>query len=251
MAKQKGAFPMQGTLGNVTFFKSQDGFLVKQKSAVSKDKIMSSPKFKRTRENMSEFGRAGKTGKYLRTPFKPLLELSSDNRMISRLITLLLTIIHTDTTNKRGLRTVTAGDLSLLEGFEFNSKAIFNTTFTAPYTYTYDRTTGNATLDIATFIADQSVQAPAGATHFKLQLAAGPLDLTQNKNTAQFIESAVYPWDTTAVPATNLTLALPPAATLPVLALLQVQFLEQLNTDYYQLQNGAFNACTIINVDTP
>ena len=42
MAKQKGAFPMQGTLGNVTFFKSQDGFLVKQKSAVSKDKIMSS-----------------------------------------------------------------------------------------------------------------------------------------------------------------------------------------------------------------
>lgn len=36
MAKQKGTFPMQGTLGNVTFFKSQDGFLVKQKSAVSK-----------------------------------------------------------------------------------------------------------------------------------------------------------------------------------------------------------------------
>jgi hypothetical protein len=251
MAQQKGAFPMQGTLGNVTFFKSQDGFLVKQKSAVSKDKIMSSPKFKRTRENMAEFGRAGKTGKYLRTPFKPLLELSSDNRMISRLVTLLLTIIHTDTTNKRGQRTVQNGNLSLLEGFEFNSKGILSTAFTAPYTYAYDRTTGNVTLDVASFVAAQSVQAPEGATHFKLQLAAGALDLSSNKNSAQFIESSVYPWDDTGVPAINLTLALPAASTLPVFALLQIQFLKQENTNNYQLQNGAYNACAIINVNTP
>ena len=239
MAQQKGAFPMQGTLGNVTFFKSQDGFLVKQKSAVSKDKIMSSPKFKRTRENMAEFGSAGKTGKYLRTPFKPLLELSSDNRMISRLVALLLTVIHTDTTGKRGQRTVQNGNLSLLEGFEFNSKGILSTALTAPYTFTYDRITGDVTFDVASFVASQSIQAPAGATHFKLQLAAAALDLSLNKNSAQFTESSVSPLDDTSLTAINLTLALPAASALPVFALLQIQFLKQENTDYYQLQNGA------------
>src|SRR5689334_16123948 len=110
MAKQKGHVPVQGTIGNLTFFKSIDGFMVKAKSEVSKDRILSDPKFSRTRENMSEFGTAGKAGKTIRAPFSNLLQLSADQRMIARLVKLCMRVIKTDTTSKRGSRTVANGD---------------------------------------------------------------------------------------------------------------------------------------------
>src|SRR5947209_1941241 len=102
MARQKGSVAMEGTIGNLTFFKSQDGYMVKAKGGVSKDKILSDKRFARTRENMSEFGDAGKSAKTMRTPFNSLLQQSSDNRMTARLTGLMLKVVQSDTVDKRG-----------------------------------------------------------------------------------------------------------------------------------------------------
>jgi hypothetical protein len=251
MAKQKSTVEIQGTIGNLTFFKSQDGYMVKAKSSISKSKIMSDPKFKRTRENMAEFGNAGHSAKILRTPFSGMLQQSSDNRMISRLTTLMLRVVQTDTVNKRGSRKAAGGDLSLLEDFDFNRKGILSTTLTAPFDITYTRSSGNLTVDFPAFIPDQGIAAPQGATHYKLQLAAAPVDLDAKKNLALTIESSVLPWENIAAAPLTLVLSLPPASVLPVFILLQVQFFTQVNADYYPLNNGAFNACSIIEIDIP
>ena len=63
MARQKGILKIKGTIGDITFYKTKDGYLVKEKSAVEGNRIASDPAFQRTRENNSEFGRAGKAGK--------------------------------------------------------------------------------------------------------------------------------------------------------------------------------------------
>lgn len=70
MARQKGIITIEGTLGNITFFKSQDGYMAREKGGVSAEKIASDPAFERTRENNAEFGRAGKASKLLRTSVK-------------------------------------------------------------------------------------------------------------------------------------------------------------------------------------
>jgi len=251
MAKQKGTVQLQGTIGNLTFFKSIDGYMVKAKSQVSKDRILSDPKFARTRENMAEFGNAGKSAKKLRTPFSNLLQTSSDPRMVSRLTALCVRILKTDATAKRGKRTVVNGDITLLSDFEFNNKGILSTTLLAPYTVTFTRTTGNVQFDLPVFTPQLGIAAPQGTTHYQLQLAAAPVDLNAKKNLAIQTSSAILPWDNSPTTALSLTLALPANSTNPVLVLLQLQFLEQLNTDYYVLQNGAYNACAIIDVDTP
>jgi len=251
MGRQKGAFPLQATLGDVTFYKSQDGYMIKNKSGVSKDRIHSDPKFQRTRENMAEFGNACKAGKTLRTPFKPLLKQASDNRMISRLSKQLMAVLKTDTTDKRGKRTVGKGDLSLLNGFEFNDKGILSTTLTEPYSISYARATGDVSFTLDSFIAAQGIQAPQGATHYQFQLAAAPIDFNARKNLAQQVASSVLPWNNVATTALNLSLTLTAASTLPVFILLQLQFLEQVNADYYPLQTGSFNACAIIDLDIP
>jgi hypothetical protein len=60
MAKLKGILKIEGTLQDMTFYKTQDGHLVKTKSGVSADRIANDPAFARTRENGTEFANAVK-----------------------------------------------------------------------------------------------------------------------------------------------------------------------------------------------
>jgi hypothetical protein len=67
MARQSGLIKLNGTLGGITFYKSQDGYLAREKGGIEADRIANDPNFQRTRENGAEFGAAGKAGRLLRT----------------------------------------------------------------------------------------------------------------------------------------------------------------------------------------
>jgi hypothetical protein len=58
MARQKGIIKLKGTIGDITFNKTQDGHLAREKGGVDASRIKNDPAFQRTRENGSEFGRA-------------------------------------------------------------------------------------------------------------------------------------------------------------------------------------------------
>src|ERR1044071_6751504 len=85
MAQQKGILPLKGTIGNITFYKSRDGFLAREKGGVDGKRIATDPAFQRTRENGCEFGRACSAGKLLRITFRTLLQNASDSKMVGRL----------------------------------------------------------------------------------------------------------------------------------------------------------------------
>jgi hypothetical protein len=74
MAKQKGIIKLEGTIGDITFYKSQDGYLAREKGGVPADRIANDPAFQRTRENGAEFGAAGKAGKVLRNAIRAVAE---------------------------------------------------------------------------------------------------------------------------------------------------------------------------------
>jgi hypothetical protein len=83
MARQSGILPIEGTIGNITFFKSKDGYMVRQKGGVPADKILTDPAFQRTRENNAEFGRAGKACRLFRNVFRVLVQKAKVHRFIS------------------------------------------------------------------------------------------------------------------------------------------------------------------------
>ena len=139
MARQTGIIKLKGTLGDISFYKTTDGHLARTKGGVDASRIANDPAFQRTRENGSEFGRAGKGGKLLRNAIRVLLQKSKDKRVTSRLTKDLVAIVKTDTTNERGLRTIQDGDLSLLENFEFNINGKLGTTLFAAFTNAFDR----------------------------------------------------------------------------------------------------------------
>lgn len=110
MARQKSIIKLDGTIGDITFYKSKDGYLAREKGGVPADRIKNDPAFQRTRENGSEFGRAGKSGKVLRNSIRALLQNSSDSRMVSRLTQQMVKVIQMDETNPRGQRNVIDGE---------------------------------------------------------------------------------------------------------------------------------------------
>jgi len=248
MAKQKGILPIKGTIGNITFYKSKDGFLVREKGGVDAKRIANDPAFQRTRENGFEFGRACSAGKLLRTAFRTILQHASDSKMVSRLTREMMRVIQADETNSRGARNVIDGEAALLRGFEFNENAKLTTTLFAPFTAGINRATGELKIDIASFVPGNVITAPTGSTHFKIVSGGSEIDFEGNKYTVDSKSTAELPWDDTAMAAITLTNNVPAGSTHPLFLSLGVEFFQEVNGKRYPLKNGAFNALALVEV---
>jgi hypothetical protein len=249
MAKQKGLIRLDGSIGDMTYYKSKDGYRAKGKAGPTKERIASDPGFIRTRENMAEFGRAGTGGKLIRQAINPILKDAKDSKAVSRLLKVMSQVIKSDTVNKRGERTVTDGDITLLKGFEFNANAILSTTlYMAPATVV-DRTTGTLTINIPAFVPSSSIIAPQGATHFKLVGAGAAIDFDAHIVTSTMNASSRYAWDETSTDAITLVNTIAAGTTLPLFLFLGIQFFQEMNGVQYPLSNGSSNALSLIEVN--
>ena len=249
MAKQKGIIKLAGTIDDITFYKTQDGFLARGKGGVEGSRIANDPNFQRTRENGSEFGAAGKGGKMLRTALKALLQNTADSRMVSRLTTEMLKVIQADATSQRGQRNVIDGEAEILEGFEFNIRGKLGTTIYAPFTAVIDRVAGTLTVDFPTFVPINMVSAPGGSTHFKIITAGAAIDFENETYELDTKESAQIAWDSTASPVINLANTVSANSTHPLFLALGVEFYQDVNGVKYPLKNGSYNALSLVKVD--
>lgn len=250
MARQKGIIKLKGTIGDITFYKTQDGHLAREKGGIDASRIATDPAFQRTRENGSEFGRAGKAGKILRTALRPLLLNSADSRMVSRLTQSMVKVIQADTTSVRGLRNVIDGEAELLFGFEFNIRGKLGTSLFAPFTATIDRVAGTLDADLASFIPSNMIAAPSGTTHFKMVSGGAEVDFEAETFVVATSETAILPWDATATAAINLSNAVTANSTSPLFLALGIEFYQEINGQMYPLKNGAYNPLSIVKVDS-
>lgn len=250
MARQKGIIKLKGTIGDITFYKTQDGHLAREKGGIDASRIASDPAFQRTRENGSEFGRAGKAGKLLRTALRPLLINSADSRMVSRLTQAMVKVIQADTVSERGLRNVIDGEAELLLGFEFNIRGKLGTSLYAPFVAAIDRAAGEITVDIASFVPLNMIAAPSGTTHFKIISGGAEVDFEAETYVVATSETAILPWDATATAAINHTNAVTANSTKPLFLALGIEFYQETNGQMYPLKNGAFNPLSIAKVDS-
>jgi hypothetical protein len=250
MARQKGIIKLKGTIGDITFYKTQDGHLAREKGGIEASRIASDPAFQRTRENGSEFGRAGKAGKLLRTALRPLLLNSADGRMVSRLTQTMVKVIQADLVSERGLRNVIDGEAEMLFGFEFNIRGKLGTSLYAPFVGVIDRVTGDVNVDLASFIPANMIAAPSGTTHFKIISAGAEVDFEAETYVVSTSETAILPWDGTATSAISQTNAVTPASTKPLFLALGIEFYQEVNGQMYPLKNGAFNPLALVKVDS-
>jgi hypothetical protein len=248
MAKQKGIIKLQGTIGDISFYKTADGHLAREKGGIDGDRIKNDPRFARTRENGKEFGMAARSGKILRDAFRPMMMKASDRRVVSRLTKLMSDIRKLDTTSGRGDRSVAIAIANqpakdALKDFNFNNRALLKAILFRPYAV--DNTTGEVT--ITDLVPVNHIAAPSGATHIALTAGWGKVNFGDGTFTVEMSPATNLPIDATQ---SNVTLTPPqtPAGTGTDMFLLMVEFFQEVNGNQYSLNDGLYNALTVIDV---
>jgi hypothetical protein len=251
MGIQKGVVKLQGTVGDFSFYKSVDGFMVRQSSGIDGDRIRNAPEYARTRENMKEFGRAGLASKVLRQAFQSLLANASDGRVSSRLTKLMVAVIKADATSDRGQRNVIDGEVGFLQGFEFNNDANLGSVLNAQYAAIIDRTTGKMTVSIPSFVPAKAVVPPPGATHFQLVAGAAEVDFEAGVYTTGFSPVTDMAVNLNVDTPTTIEATISANSTHPLFLVFGITFGQMVNGKMYALQTGSFNALSLVKVDAP
>lgn len=249
MAKQKGLIKLKGSMGDITFYKSKDGYVAREKGGVDASRIANDPAFQRTRENGAEFGRAGKAGKVLRNSFRPLLMQARDKGMVGRLTKQMIRVIQADAVNQRGLRNVIDGEAELLNGFEFNSQGKLGTSLFAPMVSSIDRVTGELKVAIEPFVPIEMVVVPSGTTHFKIVSGGASIDFENEIFEVKNSATAILPWDATPTLAIDLVNSLTANSAHPLFLVLGILYYQEVNGTMYPLKSGAFNPLSIVAVN--
>lgn len=173
MAKQKSYITIDGTLGGLTFYRTNGKDFIKTKGGIEKERILNESNFKRTRENMKEFSGSAKVGKALRLGYASVIQSMRDRTMVGRL-TGVMKRINLQGPGNRGERSFEIlANAQLIADFEFNKELSLDSIFFAPFgDPSLDANRSIATWVVPDFNTDTYIKPPDGATHFKLLLGS-------------------------------------------------------------------------------
>jgi len=249
MAKQTGIIKLKGKIGDLSFYKTKDGHLAREKGGVDGDRIANDPAFIRTRENGAEFGSSATSGKMVRDVLRPLMKRASDGRVTARLTKLMTDIKNLDVTSVRGKRNVGVA-IALpaakerLKGFNFNIRSILGSVLYKPFAV--DVATGEIT--ILGLVPTNEIAAPAGATHMSMRSAWAKIDFVEGIKEVEISNPYNALLDATPADVT-LAPAQAPTGTGTDIYLLLIEFFQEVNGVQYSLNNGQYNALSIVEVN--
>lgn len=251
MAKQESFIKLQGRVGDLSFFKTKDGYQARTKGGVSADRIKSDPAFQRTRENNVEFATVSSSAKQIRDVLRPMILSTGDQKMATRLSSRLFRMLKADTGSLRGQRKVNANSFSLLKDFNFNESAPLSNTLFINALPSIDRERGVVALHVPEIIPQVHLAMPKAATHFRFAAGAALISLDQEIESSglQLALSGYEPVTATLAPMV-LTNTVPEDALSPILLVFGISFYQEVNGVFYSLKNGAFNALCVVAVDT-
>lgn len=260
MAKNIGLIKISGKVGDLQFFRKDGNAYVGLSSQISKDRILKDPAFKRTRENMSEFGGAAAVSKSLReylTPVKGLIEKQLHNRLVA----VLRELINLGTGDRGTRRVEFSLNQSELDGFELNKATKISEVFFVDHSMAANVNRNQITLTVEEFLPADYLLIPEGATHFRVHIAAlaisdfeavGPKKKYRPVNTTQhglFTHEVTTELSLNALVTGGITLTadLPGAPVLDpevsLAGMLGIEFLQEVNGVFYQF--ATYNAIRI------
>jgi len=255
MAKNVGLIKISGKVGDLQFFNKDGKSYVGLTSNVSKERIKKDPAFKRTRENMAEFGGAAGVSKNIREFLIPLKSLFEKN-LHARFTSIIRLMINAGS----GVRGKRAVEFSLnqdeLLKYELNVKSKVSEVMFATMEVTTNAGRNQAVLNVDEFLPLDYLLIPEGATHYKIHLAAlsvsnfepqgvkskyKPLNAAQH-GLFEASSTAELSVDSLATGGLSLTVDLPGTPTLdPEVSLFTfvgIEFLQEVNGTFYQFASN-------------
>jgi len=265
MAIQNSFIKIKGTLGGLTFYEKNGKSLIKTSGGISKERILNDPNFRRTRENMQEFGASATLGKAFRTGFSGLSREIRSTSIAGRVTGMMKRINRAGAGNRGERAFEIVANKQLLEGFEFQKDLPLSTVFYAPYDAPeLDANRSVTTWTVPDFNTGNYMQVPLGATHFKLALHTAVLsdyvfdstdgeyqfvNLVENKQNATAFSNEIPIVGSVGADialTTDLGFSNPLPATAGVLIAIGILFYQEINGQFYALARN--NALQIVKV---
>ncbi|MDF2188213.1 SMI1/KNR4 family protein [Paraflavitalea sp. CAU 1676] len=176
MARYYGPVKIRGSVGGLTYYENEEGQFVKEKGSPRECRMQYGEEFMRSRRYAAEFQGATAVARQLRDAMGNLTIGVRSMRASSNMTTWLLSVAHTDPVSDWGERKVWLGDLSLLQGYEFNKNNKLDDALPVPLWDNCRLVDGKATVKLPGFRLRRKKNLPDNASHFRMVSAVLYLD---------------------------------------------------------------------------
>jgi hypothetical protein len=246
MGKIKGVFRFEGTVSGFTVDKN--GVV---KTAVGSREITA----ERTKENNEEFAEAAKAGRVLRQSLAALD--TKDQYLTARVTQLMRSLIPLDTINERGKRVINmavAGVAKSIEGLELNVNAPYTSvagSLVTTSTVVVNGTNYDCVVSIKDTIGNDAqtndFYLPEGATHIEVVVCFGILRFGGENQllVPTTVVSSGKKALNEVVTIAPFSVPFPSPSKFYVLGL-SLNFYQEVNGQYYRLNNGAYDAARVL-----
>lgn len=253
MAQQESMIKLKGRVGDLTFYKNNKGYQVRQAKGVDPARVKKDPSFIRSRENASEFGRAVRAAKLLRDALRPLLLHQTDSTLVNRLNSRMLRILKSDDLNRRGERVVRPGNTGMLKYFDFNCNAPLHETLLFRYSVAVDTSAGIVQLHIPACYPKQAIVSPREAMYLRFTAAVVRMDFTGVEEAHPYPPLALQTTEllplTGKLPELTLDLTIDGGiGSGPVIVLLGLSYFECFGSELYPLKSKEGSSLGIVEV---
>ncbi len=181
MAKVIGLFKLRGSIDDLTFRKTQDGFIAGMKPGPTRERVLSHENFMLTRRNAYEFQQAIRDARLLRHALGTALYGRTGSSMNGRVNGVFYKAARRDGISDLGTRRAFQGDMGLLCGFDFNKRLPLAYALPVVFTHSLAAEAGCCRVEVPSFIARKRKDFPAGATHFRLVSGMVVIDFLRGK----------------------------------------------------------------------
>jgi hypothetical protein len=245
MAKQTGVLTLKGPVGRLSFYKTRNGYLAREKGGVDKTRIMNDPKYARTRENIREFTDNAKSSKLMRDALRPVISKIGDRRLNLRITQALMQVLKSDEVNVRGERRVKEGDWNLVKDMEMNAGSSLGSTLF--FELQYNDSAASWQVILPAYTPQDMIAVPSGATHYRISATGVGLDFDSGSRSLANSGSTLL---SVLDPALGQTLTVDKGQLggTHFAFVLSVEFIQMVNGVEYAINNRAHNAAKVISV---
>ena len=249
MAKQAGIFQTRGTIGNVTFKQTVNGFQLGMKSSLDKSKMDGNPRFDGTREANRDFTAAAKGAKLIIEAMKEATKLVNTAMTYPRLQRAARSVVNSDSVHRRGQKTMADGNQMLLLNFDFNDKAQLSNNMRIALAPSIDRVTGEFELVFPEFDPAKVLSFPETATHYQLVLCGANLNFVENTYGSVLSESGVLPLAVETASSVTLEATFTPGTLDPIFVGVGIRFFTEDGAFFNTMKGAAQNSFKIVSID--
>lgn len=181
MAKVISLFKFRGSIDDLTFRQTQDGFIAGMKPGPTRERVLSHENFRLTRRNADEFQQAIRDARLLRHGLGTALNGRTGSSMNGRVNGVFYKAARRDGISDLGSRRAFQGDMGLLTGFDFNKRLPLAYALPVLFTHSLAAEAGTCKVEVPCFIARKRKDFPAEATHFRLVSGMVVIDFLHGK----------------------------------------------------------------------